>query len=224
MRWLRGHCFCSKGPKLLNISISVFRSDKKSKQMHFKRTDAFLWALRWCINAKVSAAPPPVSSPANPRPAGLAAHPLSHSLPFSTAERRSELTASRLFIRINSHGAPRCAANSCCYAVPPQCRPRGAEAATGRPQSKVLCAKPQPAPAHEHTAACGLPSLPCAPHSPSRSRSHRPTAARAGASPRRPTAPRWAPLPAQNHRMVGVGGDLCGSPSPTLLPKQGHLQ
>jgi len=28
----------------------------------------------------------------------------------------------------------------------------------------------------------------------------------------------------QNHRMVGVGRDLCGSPSPTPLPKQGHLQ
>ena len=28
----------------------------------------------------------------------------------------------------------------------------------------------------------------------------------------------------QNHRMVGVGRDLCGSSSPTLLPKQGHLQ
>ena len=28
----------------------------------------------------------------------------------------------------------------------------------------------------------------------------------------------------QNHRMVGVGGDLCGSSSPTPLPKQGHLQ
>ena len=27
-----------------------------------------------------------------------------------------------------------------------------------------------------------------------------------------------------NHRMVGVGRDLCGSSSPTLLPKQGHLQ
>jgi len=26
----------------------------------------------------------------------------------------------------------------------------------------------------------------------------------------------------QNHRIVGVGRDLCGSPSPTLLPKQGH--
>ena len=25
----------------------------------------------------------------------------------------------------------------------------------------------------------------------------------------------------QNHRMVGVGRDLCGSSSPTLLPKQG---
>ena len=28
----------------------------------------------------------------------------------------------------------------------------------------------------------------------------------------------------QNHRMVGVGRDLCRSSSPTLLPKQGHLQ
>jgi len=28
----------------------------------------------------------------------------------------------------------------------------------------------------------------------------------------------------QNHRMVGVGRDLCGSSSPTPLPKQGHLQ
>ena len=28
----------------------------------------------------------------------------------------------------------------------------------------------------------------------------------------------------QNNRMVGVGRDLCGSSSPTLLPKQGHLQ
>ena len=28
----------------------------------------------------------------------------------------------------------------------------------------------------------------------------------------------------QNHRMVGVGRELCGSSSPTLLPKQGHLQ
>ena len=28
----------------------------------------------------------------------------------------------------------------------------------------------------------------------------------------------------QNHRMVGVGRNLCGSSSPTLLPKQGHLQ
>ena len=31
-------------------------------------------------------------------------------------------------------------------------------------------------------------------------------------------------LQPQNHRMVGVGRDLCGSSSPTLLPKQGHLQ
>jgi len=28
----------------------------------------------------------------------------------------------------------------------------------------------------------------------------------------------------QNHRMLGFGRDLCGSSSPTLLPKQGHLQ
>ena len=28
----------------------------------------------------------------------------------------------------------------------------------------------------------------------------------------------------QNHRMVEVGRDLCGSSSPNLLPKQGHLQ
>ena len=28
----------------------------------------------------------------------------------------------------------------------------------------------------------------------------------------------------QHHRIVGVGRDLCGSCSPTLLPKQGHLQ
>jgi len=27
-----------------------------------------------------------------------------------------------------------------------------------------------------------------------------------------------------NHRMVGVGRDLCGSSSSTLLPKQGHLE
>ena len=27
----------------------------------------------------------------------------------------------------------------------------------------------------------------------------------------------------QNHRMVGVGRDLCGSSSPTLLPKQGDF-
>jgi len=28
----------------------------------------------------------------------------------------------------------------------------------------------------------------------------------------------------QDHRMVGVGRDLCGSSSPTPMPKQGHLQ
>jgi len=28
----------------------------------------------------------------------------------------------------------------------------------------------------------------------------------------------------QNHRIVGVGRDHCGSSSPTLLLKQGHLQ
>jgi len=28
----------------------------------------------------------------------------------------------------------------------------------------------------------------------------------------------------KNHRMLGVGRDLCGSSSPTPLPKQGHLQ
>jgi len=28
----------------------------------------------------------------------------------------------------------------------------------------------------------------------------------------------------QNHRMVGVGRDLCGPSSPTPLTKQGHLQ
>jgi len=28
----------------------------------------------------------------------------------------------------------------------------------------------------------------------------------------------------KNHRIVGVGRDLCGSSGPTLLPKQGHLQ
>ena len=31
-------------------------------------------------------------------------------------------------------------------------------------------------------------------------------------------------LKSQNHRMVGVGRDLCGSSSQTPLPKQGHLQ
>ena len=34
----------------------------------------------------------------------------------------------------------------------------------------------------------------------------------------------WGSTLSQNHRMVGVGRDLCGSSSPTLLPKQGHLQ
>ena len=34
----------------------------------------------------------------------------------------------------------------------------------------------------------------------------------------------WAMTSLQNHRIVGVGRDLCGSSSPTLLPKQGHLQ
>ena len=32
------------------------------------------------------------------------------------------------------------------------------------------------------------------------------------------------PTGTQNHKMVGVGRDLCESSSPTLLPKQGHLQ
>ena len=32
------------------------------------------------------------------------------------------------------------------------------------------------------------------------------------------------PMNFQNHRMFGVGRDLCGSSSPTPLPKQGHLQ
>jgi len=32
------------------------------------------------------------------------------------------------------------------------------------------------------------------------------------------------PFLSQNHRMVGVGRDLCRSSSPTLLPKEGHLQ
>ena len=31
-------------------------------------------------------------------------------------------------------------------------------------------------------------------------------------------------LHSQNHRMVGVGRDLCGSSGPTPLPKQGHLE
>ena len=32
------------------------------------------------------------------------------------------------------------------------------------------------------------------------------------------------PTESQNHRIVGVGRDLCGSSSPTPLPKQGHPQ
>ena len=32
------------------------------------------------------------------------------------------------------------------------------------------------------------------------------------------------PAISQNHRMFGVGRDLCGSSGPTPLPKQGHLQ
>ena len=32
----------------------------------------------------------------------------------------------------------------------------------------------------------------------------------------------WHRAESQNHRMFGVGRDLCGSPSPTPLPKQGH--
>ena len=31
-------------------------------------------------------------------------------------------------------------------------------------------------------------------------------------------------LISQNHRMLGIGRDLCGSSSSTTLPKQGHLQ
>ena len=34
---------------------------------------------------------------------------------------------------------------------------------------------------------------------------------------------RWCWV-SQNHRVTEVGRDLCGSSSPTLLPKQGHLQ
>ena len=32
------------------------------------------------------------------------------------------------------------------------------------------------------------------------------------------------PIFSQNHRMFGVGRDLCGSSSPTALLKQGQLQ
>jgi len=41
------------------------------------------------------------------------------------------------------------------------------------------------------------------------------------------TVPRRTLTPfteSQNHRIVGVGRDLCGSSSPTPPPKQGHLQ
>jgi len=31
-------------------------------------------------------------------------------------------------------------------------------------------------------------------------------------------------IESQNHRIIGIGRDLCGSSSPTLLMKQGHLQ
>ena len=31
-------------------------------------------------------------------------------------------------------------------------------------------------------------------------------------------------IESQNHRMLSVGRDLCGSSSPTPLPKQGHLE
>ena len=34
----------------------------------------------------------------------------------------------------------------------------------------------------------------------------------------------WFQRKSQNHRMFRVGRDLCGSSSPTTLPKQGHLQ
>ena len=39
-------------------------------------------------------------------------------------------------------------------------------------------------------------------------------------------SPNYLPLTteSQNHRMVGDGRDLCGSSSPTPLPKQGHLE
>jgi len=34
----------------------------------------------------------------------------------------------------------------------------------------------------------------------------------------------WSLNCQEDHRMVGVGKDICGSSSPTLLLKQGHLQ
>jgi len=46
-----------------------------------------------------------------------------------------------------------------------------------------------------------------------------------GAPPGTPTQPLKPPVTeSQNHRIVGVGRDLCGSSSPTPLPKQGPLQ
>ena len=56
-----------------------------------------------------------------------------------------------------------------------------------------------------------------------------PAARGEGCSPRKVSAELSAPRKAgslwlQNHRIVGVGRDLCGSSSPPLLPKQGHLQ
>jgi len=39
-----------------------------------------------------------------------------------------------------------------------------------------------------------------------------------------PGTPGVTGIESQNHRTVGVGRDLCGSPSPTLPLKQGHLQ
>jgi len=34
----------------------------------------------------------------------------------------------------------------------------------------------------------------------------------------------FASFTSQNHRILGIGRDLCGSSSPTPLPKQGHLE
>ena len=44
-------------------------------------------------------------------------------------------------------------------------------------------------------------------------------------SPPRPIPPATVDVTeSQNHRIVGVGRDLCGSSSPTPLTNQGHLQ